>query len=70
VRFGRHPLAFRRYRTFIDFDRIALDDAMAVDRKGAIGPQEFADTAVELFLNGFAPGDAAKPAAANRRETV
>jgi hypothetical protein len=40
------------------------------DPKGAIGPQEFADMAVELFLNGFAPGDAAKPAAANRREKV
>ena len=40
------------------------------DPKGAIGPQEFADMAVELFLHGFAPGDAAKPAAANRREKV
>lgn len=40
------------------------------DPKGAIGPQEFADTAVELFLNGFAPSDAAKPMATNRREKV
>jgi hypothetical protein len=40
------------------------------DPKGAIGPQEFADTAVELFLNGFAPGDVAKSTAANRREKV
>jgi AcrR family transcriptional regulator len=38
------------------------------DPKGGIGPKEFADTAVELFLNGFAPGNAAKPALANRRE--
>jgi AcrR family transcriptional regulator len=40
------------------------------DPKGGIGPQEFADMAVELFLHGFAPGDAAKPARANRREKV
>ena len=32
------------------------------DPKGAIGPQEFADMAVELFLHGFAPGAAAKSA--------
>lgn len=38
------------------------------DPKGAIGPQEFADMAVELFLHGFAPGGTARPAAANRRE--
>jgi hypothetical protein len=30
------------------------------DPKGAIGPQEFADMAVELFLHGFAPGVAEK----------
>ena len=40
------------------------------DPKGGIGPREFADTAVELFLNGFAPGDAANPALAGRREKV
>jgi AcrR family transcriptional regulator len=40
------------------------------DPKGAIGPQEFADMAVELFLQGFAPGGAPKPAAAHRREKV
>ena len=32
------------------------------DPKGGIGPREFADTAVELFLNGFAPGHAVKSA--------
>jgi len=37
------------------------------DPKGGVGPKEFADMAVELFLNGFAPGNAAKPAVANRR---
>ena len=40
------------------------------DPKGGISPREFADTAIDLFLNGFAPGSAAKPAAANRREKV
>jgi AcrR family transcriptional regulator len=40
------------------------------DPKGGIGPQEFADMAVELFLHGFAPGGAAKPAMSNRREKV
>ena len=40
------------------------------DPKGGVGPKEFADLAVELFLNGFAPGNAAKPAVANRREKV
>jgi hypothetical protein len=31
------------------------------DPKGAVGPQEFAaDMAVELFLQGFAPGEATK----------
>jgi AcrR family transcriptional regulator len=30
------------------------------DPKGGIGPQEFADIAVELFLNGFTPGASAK----------
>ncbi len=32
------------------------------DPKGGIGPQEFADMAVELFLHGFAPGEATKSA--------
>jgi AcrR family transcriptional regulator len=36
------------------------------DPKGGIGPQEFADMAVEMFLEGFAPGIAAKPAAMRR----
>lgn len=40
------------------------------DPKGGIGPQEFADMAVELFLHGFASGAAANPAALNRREKV
>ncbi len=40
------------------------------DPKGGVGPKEFADMAVELFLNGFTPGNAAKPAVANRREKV
>ena len=38
------------------------------DPRGGIGPQEFADMAVELFLQGFAPGAAAKPVMTNRRE--
>ena len=40
------------------------------DPKGAIGPQEFADMAVELFLHGFAPGAVRKAATTNRREKV
>jgi len=40
------------------------------DPKGGMGPQEFADTAVDLFLNGFAPGSGARSAAASRREKV
>jgi AcrR family transcriptional regulator len=40
------------------------------DAKGGISPREFADIAIELFLKGFAPGSAAKPAMANRREEV
>src|SRR3954469_19691021 len=40
------------------------------DPKGAIGPQEFADMAVELFLHGFAPGAVEKAATTNRREKV
>ncbi len=38
------------------------------DAKGRIGPQEFADMAVELFLYGFAPDAASMTAAASRRE--
>jgi hypothetical protein len=38
------------------------------DAKGGIGPQEFADTAVELFLHGFAPDGAGKAVTTNRRE--
>jgi AcrR family transcriptional regulator len=38
------------------------------DPKGAIGPQEFADIAVDLFLHGFAPGGIAKPVSASRRD--
>jgi AcrR family transcriptional regulator len=40
------------------------------DPKGGIGPQEFADMAVELFLHGFAPSGAAKPATMNRRGKI
>jgi AcrR family transcriptional regulator len=40
------------------------------DPKGGIGPQEFADMAVELFLHGLVPGEEAKPAAVRRREKV
>jgi AcrR family transcriptional regulator len=40
------------------------------DPKGGISPREFADIAVDLFLNGFAPGSAARSAAASRREQV
>ena len=40
------------------------------DPKGGIGPKEFADTAVDLFLNGFVNGEQAKPAASGRREKV
>src|SRR5258707_5670443 len=36
------------------------------DPEGGIDPQEFADKAVELFLNRFTPGGAATPAAASR----
>lgn len=38
------------------------------DPDGGIGPKEFADMAVELFLHGFVAGEAAKPVAAGRRE--
>jgi hypothetical protein len=38
------------------------------DPRGGIGPQEFADMAVELFLHGFAAGGATKSAAAYRQE--
>ncbi len=38
------------------------------DPKGGIGPQEFADMAVDLFLNGFVGGAATRPAAVARRE--
>ena len=40
------------------------------DPKGEIGPREFADIAIELFLHGFAPDAAAKPAVTGRREKV
>ena len=40
------------------------------DPKGGIGPKEFADMAVELFLHGFASDGAAKPSMASRREKV
>jgi AcrR family transcriptional regulator len=38
------------------------------DPKGGIGPKEFADMAVEVFLHGFAQGGAVRPAVASRRE--
>ncbi|MBR1187337.1 hypothetical protein [Bradyrhizobium sp. AUGA SZCCT0160] len=37
------------------------------DPKGAIGPQEFADMAVELFLHGFAPAGAGKAITTGKR---
>jgi hypothetical protein len=40
------------------------------DPKGGIGPKEFADMAVELFLHGFAPGAATKSAITSRRAEV
>jgi len=40
------------------------------DPKGGIDPKEFADMAVELFLNGFMPGEATKSASTNRRANV
>ena len=40
------------------------------DPKGGIGPKEFADMAVELFLRGFASDVMAKPTSSNRREKV
>ena len=40
------------------------------DPKGGISPREFADMAVDVFLNGFATVDAGKPVPASRRERV
>ncbi len=40
------------------------------DPKGGIGPKEFADVAVELFLQGFAPDAISSPAIAGRRGKV
>jgi AcrR family transcriptional regulator len=40
------------------------------DPKGGISPREFADIAIDLFLNGFAPASAAKSGVASRREKV
>lgn len=40
------------------------------DPKGGVGPREFADMAIGLFLHGFAPDYAAKSAPTNRRERV
>ncbi len=40
------------------------------DPKGGIGPQEFADMAVELFLHGFAPVGTARPDPISRRHKV
>jgi len=40
------------------------------DPKGSIDPKEFADMVVDLFLKGFASAEAAKAAAAARRERV
>jgi hypothetical protein len=40
------------------------------DPKGAIGPQEFADMAVDLFLHGFAPSAATKSAISHKRANV
>lgn len=38
------------------------------DAKGGIGPREFADMAVDLFLHGFAAPEPGKPIPQNRRE--
>src|SRR5204863_1276152 len=40
------------------------------DPKGGVGQKEFADMAVELFLNGFAHDEAVKPTVANKHEKV
>ncbi len=40
------------------------------DPKGGIGPKEFADTAVDLFLNGFVASNAAAPAKSVQRLKV
>ena len=40
------------------------------DPKGGIGPREFADMAIDVFLNGFAAVDTGKPVPASRRERV
>lgn len=40
------------------------------DPEGGIGRLEFADMAVDLFLHGFAPGEAAKSAISNSRAHV
>src|ERR1700736_553002 len=40
------------------------------DPKGSIDPKEFADMVVDLFLKGFTSAEAAKAAAASRRERV
>jgi AcrR family transcriptional regulator len=37
---------------------------------GGVGPREFADMAIDLFLHGFAPGGNIKPSLVNRREKV
>lgn len=40
------------------------------DPKGGIDPREFADMAVEVFMNGFAPAGAARLATASQRAKV
>jgi AcrR family transcriptional regulator len=40
------------------------------DPKGGISPREFADIAIDLFLNGFAAASTARSAVASRREKV
>ncbi|MGO9361651.1 MAG: TetR/AcrR family transcriptional regulator [Xanthobacteraceae bacterium] len=40
------------------------------DPHGGVGPDEFADMAVDVFLNGFTATAAARPVSAGRRETV
>ena len=40
------------------------------DAKGGISPREYADIAIDLFLNGFAPGSAPTSVVASQREKV
>jgi AcrR family transcriptional regulator len=65
---GRIVKRTKKIYTMILFGIINFTYTTWYDPKGGIGPKEFADMAVELFLNGFALDHAAKPAVANKRE--